>query len=112
MKNGRKSLVKACSKNGITTQAALQTIGDFFQQSMEKATDEDKKVIEVMKEELKNEKTSEEIKNKLEAMFAVIVDDLENGAEDGNGQESEGETQQGETQQNESTMGIRWTRLR
>ena len=97
VKNGRQALVKACSKSGLSTEVALQTIGDFFQQSMEKANEEDKKVIEVMKEELKSEKTTEEIKNKLEAMFAVIV-----GLED----------EPTNNQQNESTLRIHWIRIR
>ena len=87
VKDGGKSVLNACSKNGMTTQAALQTIGDFLQQSIEKAEEGDKQVIEVMKEELKSEKTTEEIKNKLEAMFAVIVDDAIGGAEEEGGEE-------------------------
>lgn len=94
VKNGRQALVKACSKSGLSTEIALQTIGDFFQQSMEKANEEDKKVIEVMKEELKSEKTTEEIKNKLEAMFAVIVD-----LEDDEGQAGGEEEEQGGEEQ-------------
>ena len=92
VRNGGHAVVSACSKSGLTTYMALSIAGDFLQQVWEKADEEDRKVIEVMKEELKSEKTSEEISNKLEAMFAVIADE--------------------DDVQIESTHKVRWLRIR
>lgn len=55
-----------------------------------------------MKEELKSEKTTEEIKNKLEAMFAVIVDDAVGSGEEGEEPQDSGD--QGQENAAESTM--------
>lgn len=90
LKKGATGLAQVLKKSGITMDYALGKVGDYIANAYEKASNEDKKVLDVIKEDLAEATNTDNLKEKLEVVFDAIA---------------QGEASQ-EEQANESTKWI------
>ena len=101
LKKGSVELGKVLKKSGITMEQALGKTGDYIANAYEKASEEDKKILDVMKEDLNSATDVDNLMEKLKEMFDIIG---------GDGQESDGT--EGVQNANESTKWIPLKRSR
>lgn len=101
LKKGSVELGKVLKKSGITMEYALGKTGDYIANAYEKASEEDKKILDVMKEDLNSATDVDNLMEKLKEMFDIIG---------GDGQESDGT--EGVQNANESTKWIPLKRSR
>lgn len=72
LKKGSVELGKVLKKSGITMEYALGKTGDYIANAYEKASEEDKKILDVMKEDLNSATDIDNLMEKLKEMFDVI----------------------------------------
>jgi len=101
LKKGSVELGKVLKKSGITMEQALGKTGDYIANAYEKASEEDKKILDVMKEDLNSATDVDNLMEKLKEMFDIIG---------GDGQESDGNEEVQNA--NESTKWIPLKRTR
>jgi len=75
LKKGSVELGKVLKKSGITMEYALGKTGDYIANAYEKASEEDKKILDVMKEDLNNATDIDNLMEKLKEMFDAMGDD-------------------------------------
>lgn len=72
LKKGATELGKVLEKQGINMDYALGKVGDYIANAYTKASEEDKKVLDVMKEDFKSATDVDNLKEKLKEMFDAI----------------------------------------
>lgn len=72
LKKGATELGKVLKKNGITMEYALGKVGDYMANAYEKASNEDKKILDVMKEDLDSATDVDNLMEKLGELFDVM----------------------------------------
>jgi hypothetical protein len=72
LKKGSTQLGKMLQKSGISMDYALGKVGDYIANAYEKASNEDKKILDVMKEDLKSATDVENLKAKLKDMIDAM----------------------------------------
>lgn len=72
LKTGSVELGKALKKSGITMEYALGKTGDYIANAYEKASEQDKKILDVVKEDLNSSVDVDNLMDKLREMFDII----------------------------------------
>ena len=72
LKKGATELGKVLKKNGITMDYALGKVGDYLANAYEKASNEDKKILDVMKEDLDSATDVDNLMEKLGELFDAM----------------------------------------
>ena len=72
LKKGSVELGKVLKKSGITMETALGEVGDYLATAYEKASNEDKKILDVVKEDLNAATDVDNLLEKLSALFDAI----------------------------------------
>lgn len=72
LKKGSVELGKVLKKSGITMDVALGEVGDYLATAYEKASNEDKKILDVVKEDLNAATDVDNLLEKLGALFDAI----------------------------------------
>lgn len=72
LKKGATELGKVLKKNGITMEYALGKVGDYMANAYEKASNEDKKILDVMKEDLDSATDVDNLMEKLGELFDIM----------------------------------------
>ena len=80
LKKGSVELGKVLKKSGITMEQALGKTGDYIANAYEKASEEDKKILDVMKEDLNSATDIDNLMEKLKEMFDIIGGDGQDSA--------------------------------
>lgn len=84
LKDGAVGLGKVLEKSGITMEYALAKVGDYISNAYDKADEQDKKILDVVKEDFGNATSVENLKELLGQMVDAIA-----SFEDGNPQGEE-----------------------
>ena len=72
LKKGSVELGKVLKKSGITMETALGEVGDYLATAYEKASNEDKKILDVVKEDLNAATDVDNLLEKLSALFDAM----------------------------------------
>lgn len=72
LKKGSVELGKVLKKSGITMDVALGEVGDYLATAYEKASNEDKKILDVVKEDLNAATDVDNLLEKLSALFDAL----------------------------------------
>ena len=99
LRDTSKKLGQILNKKGITMEVVMGSVADYISNAYDQANEEDKKILDVMKEDLKNAASVENLKE----MLSEIYNNL---PEEGEGPEND----EGEGQENQEAneSGIKW----